>query len=179
MKSLSMFFAVSFCAAAFLMPACDTNAPSIESAATEEANQNASVEKNMNHYKQAWNDIINNRKLEAFNDKNFTTDVVVHTATGDIKGIDSVQAYYANFITGFTDGKLIVNDMFGQGDKLVKYWTFKGTHNGVFFGIPATNKTVSISGTTLVLFKDGKIAEERDFFDNLELSQQLGLIPRQ
>jgi len=26
--------------------------------------------------------------------------------------------------------------------------------------------------------ENGKIAEERDFFDNLEFSQQLGIIPR-
>jgi hypothetical protein len=30
-----------------------------------------------------------------------------------------------------------------------------------------------------VRMENGKIAEERDFFDNLEFMQQLGLIPRQ
>ena len=35
-----------------------------------------------------------------------------------------------------------------------------------------------LDGVTLVRMENGKIAEERDFFDNLEFSQQLGLIPR-
>jgi hypothetical protein len=37
---------------------------------------------------------------------------------------------------------------------------------------------VNIDGVTLVRKDSGKIAEERDFFDNLEFMQQLGLIPR-
>ena len=61
---------------------------------------------------------------------------------------------------------------------LVEHWNSKGTHTGNFFGIPATGKNVDIDGVTLVRMKGGKIAEERDFFDNLEFSQQLGLIPR-
>ena len=65
-----------------------------------------------------------------------------------------------------------------MGNKLVKHWNFKGTHTGRFFGIPATNKKVDIDGVTLVRMENGKIAEERDFLDNLEFMQQLGLIPR-
>ena len=67
--------------------------------------------------------------------------------------------------------------MFGQGDKLVKHWNFKGTHTGNFFGIPATGKTVNLDGVTLVSMSNGKIAEERDFFDNMEFMTQLGLMP--
>jgi ketosteroid isomerase-like protein len=39
-------------------------------------------------------------------------------------------------------------------------------------------KIVDIDGDTLVRMENGKIAEERDFLDNLELFQQLGLTPR-
>jgi len=61
--------------------------------------------------------------------------------------------------------------------KLGKHWNFSGVHTGVFFGIPATGKTVSIDGVTLVRMSNGKIAEERDFFDNLDFMAQLGLMP--
>jgi hypothetical protein len=66
-----------------------------------------------------------------------------------------------------------------SGNKLVKYWQFKGKHTGVFFGIPATNKDVDVIGCTIATIVDGKITEEQDFFDNLEFLQQLGLMPRQ
>ena len=65
-------------------------------------------------------------------------------------------------------------DVFGQGDKMVKHWNFKGTHDGDFFGVPATGNKVNISGVTLVNMKNGKIAVEQDFMDFLNFYKQLG-----
>ncbi|MFI5185725.1 MAG: ester cyclase [Chitinophagales bacterium] len=135
-----------------------------------------SVAANIKMYSHVWDEIINKRRLELFNDSNFTKDVIMH-ANPDIVGIDSARAYYANYLTGFSDITFTIKDVFGQGDKLVKHWNFKGTHTGVFFGIPATGKKVDIDGVTLVRMQDGRIAEERDFVDNLDLMTQLGQLP--
>ena len=137
-----------------------------------------SVAANIKMYTHVWDEIINKRKLEMFNDSNFTTDVVMHASPSDIVGIDSAKAYYANYLTGFSGITFTIKDVFGMENKLVKHWNFKGTHTGVFFGIPATGKKVDLDGVTLVRMDHGKIAEERDFFDNLEFMQQLGLIPK-
>ena len=136
------------------------------------------VAANIKMYTNVWDEIINKRKLDKFNDSNFTKNVVMHASPTDVVGIDSARAYYANYLTGFSDIAFTIKDVFGMGNKLVKHWNFKGTHTGVFFGIPATNKKVDIDGVTLVRMENGKIAEERDFLDNLEFMQQLGLIPR-
>ncbi|MFI5128909.1 MAG: ester cyclase [Chitinophagales bacterium] len=135
------------------------------------------VEANIKMYSYVWDEIINKEKLDMFNDSNFTKDVVMHASPTDIVGIDSARAYYANYLTGFSNISFTIKDVFGQGDKLVKHWNFSGTHTGVFFGIPATGKKVSLDGVTLVRMSNGKIAEERDFFDNYEFMMQLGLIP--
>ena len=137
-----------------------------------------SVAANIKMYTNVWDDIINKRMLDKFNDSNFTTNVVMHASPADVVGIDSARAYYANYLTGFSDVSFTIKDVFGMANKLVKHWNFKGTHTGMFFGIPATNKKVDIDGVTLVRMENGKIAEERDFLDNLEFMQQLGLIPR-
>jgi steroid delta-isomerase-like uncharacterized protein len=137
-----------------------------------------SVAANIKMYSHVWDEIINKRKLDMFNDTNFTKNVVMHASPTNVVGIDSARAYYANYLTGFSDITFTIKDVFGMGNKLVKHWNFKGTHTGVFFGIPATNKKVDIDGVTLVRMENGKIAEERDFLDNLEFMQQLGLIPR-
>ena len=135
------------------------------------------VEANIKMYSHVWDEILNKGKPDMFNDSNFTKDVVMHASPTDVVGIDSARAYYANFLTGFSNIQFTIKDIFGQDDKLVKYWNFKGTHTGIFFGIPATGKTVSLDGTTLVRMAGGKIAEERDFYDNLDFMTQLGLIP--
>ena len=144
----------------------------------QESKEPNPVEANIKMYSHVWDEILNQRKIGVFNDNNFSPDIIVHAGATDIKGIDSVKNYYNNFLTGFTNIQFTVKDIFGNGDKLVKYWVFKGTHTGLFFGIAATGNSVSIEGTTLVRMVNGKIAEERDFFDNLEFSRQLGLIPR-
>jgi len=136
-----------------------------------------SVAANIKLYTHVWDEIVNNGNLAMFNLSNFTKDVVMH-ANPDIVGIDSAKAYYANYITGFSNRKFTIKDTFGQGNKLVKHWNFTGTNSGVFFGMPATGKTISIDGVTLVRMSGGKIAEERDFLDNLDFLQQMGLMPK-
>jgi steroid delta-isomerase-like uncharacterized protein len=142
------------------------------------AQKDTKVADNIKLYTHVWDEIMNKGKLEMFNNSNFTTDVLMHASPANVVGIDSAKAYYANYLTGFSDIQFTINDVFGQDDKLVKHWTFKGKHTGVFFGIPATGKTVDVQGVTLVGMKGGKIAEEQDFFDNLDFMQQLGIIPR-
>lgn len=136
-----------------------------------------SVAANIKMYTNTWDEIMNKGKLELFNDSNFTKDVVFHMKPANVVGIDSARAFYANFLTGFSSIQFTMVDVFGQGDKIVKHWNFKGIHTGDFFGIPATGKAVDLDGSTIVLMRDGKIAEEQDFFDNMDFMTQLGLMP--
>ena len=123
-----------------------------------------------------WDKAINGRNIEIINLDNFDENIKAITADGDIVGIDAFKAYYNNYLTGFSDAEFNIVDVFGQGDKVVKHWNFKGTHDGDFFGIPATGSKVDLSGTTLILMEDGKIKQEQDFFDNLDFYRQLGLM---
>ena len=69
-----------------------------------------------------------------------------------------------------------MKEIFASGDKLTKYWQFKGTHTGDFMGIPATGKTINVEGCTIARMVNGKIVEERDFMDNMDFMKQLGLL---
>jgi len=129
-------------------------------------------------YTNLWDEIVNKRTFNKFNDSNFTKNVLLHTSPIDVIGTDSARFYYTNYLKRFSDISFTVKDVFGIGNKLVKHWNFKGTHTDVFFSIPATNKKVDIDGVTLVRMENGKIADERDFLYNLEFMQQLGLNPK-
>ena len=139
-------------------------------------NPNAQTEKNIKMYTDTWDGIINKRQIELINADNFSPEIIMHSSPENIVGLENFKAYYQNFLTGFSNIEFTMVDVFGQGDKIVKHWNFKGTHSGDFFGIPATGKSVNIDGTTLVKMKDGKIAEEQDFMDNMAFMQQLGLV---
>tara|TARA_B110000046_G_scaffold156272_1_gene167033 strand:- start:397 stop:942 length:546 start_codon:yes stop_codon:yes gene_type:complete len=151
------------------------NEPSAEHIALEKADNQ--LTENLKMYETVWDDIINKREIDKINQTNFDTNITLITAPENVVGIEGFKDYYQNYLTGFSDVTFTIVDVFGQGDKIVKHWNFKGTHTGEFFGIPASGKKVDIDGVTLVKMKDGKIAQEQDFLDNLSFYQQLGLIP--
>ncbi|MBE7169000.1 MAG: ester cyclase [Williamsia sp.] len=122
--------------------------------ATAEHSTTDSVAANIKMYTHGWDEIINHHRLDMFNDSNFTKDVVMHV-NPDKAGIDSARAYYASYPTGFSNISFTIKDVFGMDNKLVKHWNFKGTHTGVFLGIPPTGNKVDIGGVTLVRMEKG------------------------
>ena len=131
--------------------------------ANNEITQNT-LEQDLAKYESIWNRFLAGDTSVA-NENNFQKDVVVVTAQGDLVGIKAVKDFYMNYLNGFSDIEFTILDAFGQGERIVKHWNFKGKHTGEFFGIPATGNNLDLSGTTLVTMKDGKIAKEQDFFD--------------
>jgi len=134
---------------------------------------------NLKMYETVWDEIINKGQIDEINETNFDENITLVSMPENVVGIQGFKDYYQNYLTGFSDVTFTIVDIFGQGDKIVKHWNFKGTHTGEFFGIPASGRKVDIDGVTLVKMKDGKIAQEQDFMDNLSFYQQLGLMPEE
>lgn len=139
-------------------------------------NANQQTEKDIEMYSTVWDDIINKDDLDKINSTYFDENITLISIPENVVGIDNFKGYYSNFVNGFSEHTFTIVDIFGQGDKLVKHWKFTGKHTGDFFGIPPTGKTVDVEGTTLVKMKDGKIAQEQDFMDNMVFMQQLGIL---
>ena len=161
MKNLIIFFF------AFTILGC--NSPKNN---TEEINSALQLERDLEMYQNVWNSFLAG-DTSVVNDKNFTEDVIVVTSEGDIVGIKACKEFYTNYLTGFSDIEWTIVDAFGQGNKLIKHWNFKGKHTGDFFGIPATGNSLNLSGTTIVTMRDGRIAKEHDFFDMKSMLDQL------
>ena len=142
----------------------------------ETQQEDLKLSENVKTYQEAWSQFFDERNMEIINNEYFTEDVTVVIPGDNIIGIEGTKNYYGNFLTGFSDAEFTFVDIFGQGDKLVKHWNFRGTHDGDFFGIPPTGKSLNLYGTTLILMEDGKIRQEQNFFDNLDMLTQLGLM---
>lgn len=138
--------------------------------------QKHSTESNIKMYEHIWDKILNQGQIDLINDIYFDTDIILVSNTENIIGVNDFKGYYQNFLIGFSDIEFSIIDIFGQGEKMVKHWNFKGKHTGDFFGIPATGKLVNIDGVTLIKMKNGKIAKEQDFMDNAIFMEQLGLV---
>ena len=133
---------------------------------------NRQLERDLEMYEHVWTSYLAG-DTSVMSEEYFTKDVIVVTAEGNLVGIDACREYYANYLSGFSEIEWNIIDAFGQGDKLVKHWNFKGKHTGEFFGIAPTGNYLDLSGTTIVTLVDGKIAKEHDFFDMKSMIDQL------
>src|SRR5262245_2971317 len=90
---------------------------------------------------------------------------------------EATKPVVAMFSGSFPDLTHTVNEMIGEGDTIAARWSVRGTHRGEFQGIPATGRTVNLSGLTVHHMRNGKICETWLSFDGAELLQQLGAAP--
>ena len=73
----------------------------------------------------------------------------------------------------FPNLKYTSDDTIVQGDKVIVRWSAAGNNSGDFFGMPATNKDVTMIGITIFHIVNGKIEELWDVWDQNGLMQQL------
>jgi predicted ester cyclase len=81
------------------------------------------------------------------------------------------------YFTAFPDLYITIDGQVAEGEMVVTRWTSHGTNTGGLFGMPATNKSATITGITISRIVDGKAVETWTNFDNLGMLQQLGVIP--
>jgi predicted ester cyclase len=94
-----------------------------------------------------------------------------------IAGIEHAKQLMIAYTSGFPDLQLTTEDLVAEGDKVAIRNTWRGTHQGVFQGLPPTGKYVTFTGSDFFRFVGGKIAEQWADLDALGLMQQLGDIP--
>ena len=103
--------------------------------------------------------------------------VVNHTAPPGVPpNREGIRQLTALFRAAFPDGRMIVEDMIAEGDKVTSRKTFRGTHQGAFMGLPPTGKRVEIGLIDIVRVADGRIVEHWNAVDTLGLLQQLGVL---
>jgi steroid delta-isomerase-like uncharacterized protein len=106
-------------------------------------------------------------------------DIVMHHPANPepLSGREAVQGLLNAFRAGFPDFQMAVEDAFGSGDKVAVRWHMQGTHSAELFGIPPSNKAVSVNGISILRVAGGKIVEDWVVEDNMGLMQQIGVVP--
>ena len=64
-----------------------------------------------------------------------------------------------------------------EGDTVAARFTMRGTHDGEFFGIPASGNKISVQAMNFYYLADGRIVGERGQPDLLGVMQQIGALP--
>lgn len=100
----------------------------------------------------------------------------IHHSTG-ARGHDGMRAFGEMFLGGFPDMHITIDDVIGEGDRVVTRGRWTGTHQGDFMGIPATGRSVDVEYIDLWRVEDGLLAENWVQMDIMGMMQQLGVVP--
>ncbi|MEP6660184.1 MAG: ester cyclase [Acidimicrobiales bacterium] len=95
----------------------------------------------------------------------------------EVHGLAAFKESVAADLIGFPDQHITLEDIVADGDLVASRWTYRGTHRGDYFGIAPTEKSVIITFISIDRVVDGKVTDISTVWDNLEMMQQLGLVP--
>jgi steroid delta-isomerase-like uncharacterized protein len=87
-----------------------------------------------------------------------------------------MKSFYAALWGAFPDLTIDIDELVGEGDKVVWRITASGTHQGTFQGVPATGRSVKFGAHYTFRFESGKIVERWSTLDRLTLLMQLGAV---
>ena len=110
-------------------------------------------------------------------DLQMVTSMLPGVTTGREARVQMVQG----IVEAFPDGIVEVQRYFGKGDWACVEVLFTGTHTGPMQGadgsvIPATHKPVKWPYCMVMKFKDGLVSELYEYYDQVSLLTQLGLM---
>jgi predicted ester cyclase len=87
----------------------------------------------------------------------------------------AVVGFYQQIWSAFAaPPPLEFHEVMVDGDMYACRFTMRGTHRGVFMGVPATGRSVVLSGLIMLRFSGGVVVESWSSADMLGLMMQIG-----
>ena len=88
-----------------------------------------------------------------------------------------LRAALAADLEGFPDHSMVLDQVVADGNDVASRWTYRGTHTGEYYGIPATGRSIVSTVVSFDRIIDGKLAENWVVFDTYDVMRQLGIVP--
>ena len=79
-------------------------------------------------------------------DELLANDLALHVPLPCSPGVQGMNEVITACRTAFEHLDVTVDDMVAQGDKVAARFTARGIHRGVFMGLPATGKSITMMG---------------------------------
>jgi steroid delta-isomerase-like uncharacterized protein len=122
-------------------------------------------------------EILNEKKLERA-DEIMAQDYIDHGAMPEqAPGLQGFKSKVSMWVGAAPDLRVRMGDMFAEGDRVAVRWSAEGTQSGNLMGIPASGKHFRFNGMSIFRIAAGKVAEQWEEWDKLDLMQQLGAVP--
>jgi steroid delta-isomerase-like uncharacterized protein len=121
-------------------------------------------------------DVINQGRLERADDIVIGDFVELDPLPGQAQGREGLKEVIRQMRSAFPDIRWMVDEMLAEGDKVFTRFTWSGTHEGAFLGVPATGRRITVKGMVIDRLVAGKMADSRILMDTLGMMQQLGAL---
>ena len=136
------------------------------------------IEENKALVRRLINEIWNNLATLPGIDEVIAPDFVFNYAfPGMTPNRDTYKQVMKVYAQGFPDWHTTIDDLFAEGDKVAVRSTNTVTHTGEFMGFPPTGKQATATMISIFRIQDSTIVEEWSVTNQLQIMQQLGLIP--
>lgn len=136
-------------------------------------------EDNKQMTKRFYEDVVNGGQLDLI-DKMVAEDFVDHEAPPGqeppVRGRDVTRTVVEGMREAFPDLEVEVQQVVAEGDLVTARTTWRGTHEGSFFGIDPSNESVEVESIDIVRVEDGVVTEHWGLMDNVALLSQIGEI---
>ena len=92
-----------------------------------------------------------------------------------MSGKEEIRGFLNEWFEAFPNNTLETISTITSGQFRCAEWINRGTHNGDFLNIPATGKTISIRGVSIIELRAGKIIRVSDYYDMASILRQMGI----
>jgi predicted SnoaL-like aldol condensation-catalyzing enzyme len=93
-------------------------------------------------------------------------------------GRAGLVAFMGHWFDTLSDTRVVVEDAFAVGDRVVGRYTYRARHTGPCVGVPASGADITMRSIDIWRFEDDRFVEHWDQL-NLLVFQQMGAIPMQ
>ncbi len=129
-------------------------------------------------------DSWNARDFDVMADAMAPDGTITFMGSGEVlTGPEGSRIYSEMWASGFPDGRVTIDTIVADGDRVVVEFTGRGTHTGTFVTsmgeIPPTGKSVTLKLCDVLELKDGKITTQHSYLDTGSMMAQLGLTSAQ
>ena len=122
-------------------------------------------------------EVINEGRLEQADEIVAQDFVELDPLPGQRQGREGLKEVIGMLRAAFPDMHWVVEEMIAEGEKVVTRFTWTGTQQGPFMGIPATGRNVVVKGVVIDRIVGGMMTDSRILMDTMGMMQQLGVMP--
>jgi predicted ester cyclase len=87
------------------------------------------------------------------------------------------EAFARGFYAGLPDAMHHIDEVIATVDRIAVRFTVRGTHDGNFFGISPTHKSVTTRANVVMHVEHGQVTHLFGIFDEAGLFRQMGVLP--